>query len=128
MPAPAVVNRLPLVSNLLKWFKGDDLTIDNALFKLHHQATTFIVMFGLLFIFVENHFDGRAIICQGGDHYAKSYCWIHGTAYVLCEGSPVGQGPQMLCGSVQDHLQKILRNFFFQEINGASFSGHVLNL
>ena len=82
MPAPAVVDRLPLVSNLLKWFKGDDLTIDNALFKLHHQATTFIVMFGLLFIFVENHLDGRAIICQGGDHYAKSYSWIHGTAYV----------------------------------------------
>jgi len=80
--APAVINRLPLVSNLLKWFKGDELTIDNPLFKLHHQATTFIVMFGLLFIFLENHLDGRAIICQGGDQYARSYCWIHGTAYV----------------------------------------------
>jgi len=82
MPAPAVINRLPLVSSLLKWFKGDELTIDNALFKLHHQASTFIVMFGLLFIFLENHLDGRAIICQGGDNYARSYCWIHGTAYV----------------------------------------------
>jgi len=80
--APAVINRLPLVSNLLKWFKGDELSIDNPLFKLHHQATTFIVMFGLLFIFLENHLDGRAIICQGGDQYARSYCWIHGTAYV----------------------------------------------
>ena len=40
MPAPAVINRLPLVSNLLKWFKGDELTIDNALFKLHHQVKT----------------------------------------------------------------------------------------
>jgi len=39
-------------------------------------------MFGLLFIFLENHLDGRAIICQGGDQYARSYCWIHGTAYV----------------------------------------------
>ena len=38
MPAPAVINRLPLVSSLLKWFKGDELTIDNALFKLHHQV------------------------------------------------------------------------------------------
>ena len=36
--APAVVNRLPIISNLLKWFKGDDLIIDNALFKLHHQV------------------------------------------------------------------------------------------
>jgi len=80
--APAVINRLPIVSNLLKWFKGDDLTIDNKLFKLHHQASTFIIIFGLLFIFLENHLDGRAIICQGGDQYARSYCWIHGTAYV----------------------------------------------
>jgi len=80
--APAVVNRLPIISNLLKWFKGDDLIIDNALFKLHHQASTFIIMFGLLFIFLENHLDGRAIVCQGGDQYARSYCWIHGTAYI----------------------------------------------
>jgi len=80
--APAVVNRLPIISNLLKWFKGDDLVIDNALFKLHHQASTFIIMFGLLFIFLENHLDGRAIVCQGGDQYARSYCWIHGTAYI----------------------------------------------
>ena len=80
--APAVINRLPIFSNLLKWFKGDELTIDNPLFKLHHQASTFVIMFGLLFIFLENHLDGRAIICQGGDQYASSYCWIHGTAYV----------------------------------------------
>jgi hypothetical protein len=39
-------------------------------------------MFGLLFIFLENHLDGRAIVCQGGDQYARSYGWIHGTAYI----------------------------------------------
>lgn len=43
MPAPAVINRLPLVSSLLKWFKGDELTIDNALFKLHHQVNLILV-------------------------------------------------------------------------------------
>jgi len=80
--APAVVGRLPIISNLLKWFKGDEIIVDNALFKLHHQASTFVIMFGLLFIFLENHLDGRAIICQGGDQYARSYCWIHGTAYI----------------------------------------------
>ena len=26
------------ISNLLKWFKGDELTIDNPLFRLHHQV------------------------------------------------------------------------------------------
>jgi len=80
--APAVINRLPIISNLLKWFKADELMIDNPLFRLHHQANTFIIMFGLLFIFLENHLDGRAIVCQGGDQYARSYCWIHGTAYI----------------------------------------------
>jgi len=80
--APQVINRLPIISNLLKWFKGDELSIDNMLFRLHHQASTFVIMFGLLFIFLENHLDGRAIVCQGGDQYARSYCWIHGTAYV----------------------------------------------
>jgi len=80
--APQVINRLPIISSLLKWFKGDELSIDNALFRLHHQASTFVIMFGLLFIFLENHLDGRAIICQGGDQYARSYCWIHGTTYV----------------------------------------------
>jgi len=80
--APQVVNRLPIISSLLKWFKGDELNIDNHLFRLHHQASTFIIMFGLLFIFLENHLDGRAIVCQGGDQYARSFCWIHGTAYV----------------------------------------------
>jgi len=80
--APAVMQRLPIISNLLKWFKGDELVIDNYLFRIHHQASTFVIMFGLLFIFLENHLDGRAIVCQGGDQYARSYCWIHGTAYI----------------------------------------------
>jgi len=80
--APPVIQRLPIISNLLKWFKGDELTIDNHLFRIHHQASTFMIMFGLLFIFLENHLDGRAIICQGGDQYARSYCWIHGTSYI----------------------------------------------
>ena len=35
------------------------------------QASTFVIMFGLLFIFLENHLDGRAIVCQGGDQYAR---------------------------------------------------------
>eukprot|EP00092_Neocalanus_flemingeri_P029907 GFUD01032472.1.p1 GENE.GFUD01032472.1~~GFUD01032472.1.p1 ORF type:complete len:376 (+),score=66.60 GFUD01032472.1:58-1185(+) len=80
--APAIVNRLPIVSNLLNWFKGDEVTIDNYLFRIHHQASTFVIMIGILFIFLENHLDGQAIICQGADQYASSYCWIHGTAYV----------------------------------------------
>ena len=43
--APAVINRLPLVSNLLKWFKGDELIIDNLLFKLHQVKNKCFVNF-----------------------------------------------------------------------------------
>ena len=39
-------------------------------------------MVGLLFIFLENHFDGRVITCRGADSYATSYCWLHGSTYV----------------------------------------------
>jgi hypothetical protein len=40
-------------------------------FFIYAQASTFIIMFGLLFIFLENHLDGRAIVCQGADEYAR---------------------------------------------------------
>jgi len=80
--AVAALNKLPILNYLVKWFRGDELTIDNALFKLHHQGSTFIIMFGIVFIFLENTLDGRAITCQQGDQYARSYCWIHGSAYI----------------------------------------------
>jgi len=81
--APQILGRLPILSHLMKWFKGDELTVDNALFRVHHQGSTFVVMFGFIFVFLENHLDGRAIVCHGNaDNYARAYCWIHGTAYV----------------------------------------------
>jgi hypothetical protein len=44
---------------------------------------TFVVMFGLVATYIENHFDGKAITCSGGaDAYAKAYCWLHGTGYL----------------------------------------------
>lgn len=80
--APMMMSQLPVFNNFLRWFKRDELIVDNLLFRLHHQVTTAILMFGLLFIFFENHLDGRAINCRGGDRYAASYCWIHGSGYV----------------------------------------------
>jgi len=74
--------QLPVFKNFLAWFAGDKHNIDNFLFRLHHQYTTAMLMFGLMFIFLENHLDGRAIMCRDADQYAKSYCWIHGTGYV----------------------------------------------
>ena len=97
-----VVNTLSIIS-LLKWFTGDDLVIDNAFFKLHHQASTLIIMFGLLFIFLENHLDGRAIVCQGGDQYARyekqtnAYAWEPGKPQIRDWLDWFGLGGRALC-------------------------------
>jgi len=74
--------QLPVFKNFLKWFSGEELKIDNFLFRVHHRFTTAVLMFGLMFVFLENHLDGRAINCNGADNYARSYCWIHGTGYL----------------------------------------------
>jgi len=82
MPPPMAFGQLPVFKNFLKWFSGEELIIDNFLFRVHHRFTTAVLMFGLMFVFLENHLDGRAINCQGADNYARSYCWIHGTGYL----------------------------------------------
>ena len=71
MPPPMAFGQLPIFKNFLKWFSPDDLRIDNLLFRFHHQYTTAILMFGLMFIFLENHLDGRAINCRGAEQYAR---------------------------------------------------------
>jgi len=83
--APNIKDQLPIINRVIKWFKREGLVIDSPLFRLHHQASTFMIMIGFIFISVENYLDTKAILCQTGKDfsaYAKSYCWIHGTAYV----------------------------------------------
>jgi len=83
--APNIKDQLPIINRVIKWFKRDGLVIDSPLFRLHHQASTFMIMIGFIFISVENYLDTKAILCHTGAQfsaYAKSYCWIHGTAYV----------------------------------------------
>jgi len=65
-----------------KWFKTDKVTIDNWLFRLHHQFSFAILFVGLIFIFVENHMNGKAITCKNDDDYSNKFCWIHGTGHV----------------------------------------------
>jgi len=83
--APNIKDQLPIINRVIKWFKRDGIVIDSPLFRLHHQASTFMIMIGFIFISVENYLDTKAILCHTGAQfsaYAKSYCWIHGTAYV----------------------------------------------
>ena len=37
-PTNNIVDRLPILSKVLKWFKGDQTVIDGPLFKLHYQV------------------------------------------------------------------------------------------
>ena len=33
-----IVDRLPIITKVVKWFKGDQTIIDGPLFKLHYQV------------------------------------------------------------------------------------------
>ena len=34
-----VMDKLPRLSKIIGWFRGDEMNIDNHLFKLHYQVT-----------------------------------------------------------------------------------------
>jgi len=82
-----VMDKLPILNKVIRWFKGDDMNIDNHLFKLHYQASTLIIVIGFIVISEKNYLDlpQKSILCHSDktlSEYAKSYCWIHGTSYV----------------------------------------------
>ena len=82
--APPYLDQLPVLRKLFRWFKGEGVKIDSPLFRLHHQLNTLVILIGFIYISVENHLD-ESILCQSPPSisaYAKSYCWIHGTAYI----------------------------------------------
>jgi hypothetical protein len=82
-----VMDKLPILNKVIRWFKGDDMNIDNHLFKLHYQASTLMIAIGFIVISEKNYLDlpQKSILCHSDktlSEYAKSYCWIHGTSYV----------------------------------------------
>jgi len=97
---------LPVVGNIQKWFtKKDDVVIDNLLFRVHHQLSFFVLMVGLSFIFVENHFDGKAIQCtKGADDFITKHCWLHGTGPIESDDVKVSQ-----CSVYQDDENEDLK-------------------
>ena len=83
MAPPNIKDQLPLLNKVVRWFHQQGLVIDSPIFRLHHQATSFLLMLGFLFISVENYLDTKSIVCHNNaSPYAKSYCWIHGYSYV----------------------------------------------
>jgi len=68
--------------DLKKLFRRDSVLHDNFLFKLHHQANFFFVLFGAVFLFGMNYLNGNAITCLGGNDYITQYCWLHGSSKI----------------------------------------------
>jgi len=80
--------------NLLR---GDAIHHDNMLFKLHHQVNFSVILVGVLFIFGENYFNGKAIVCLDGNDYSNQFCWLHGTGHIHKDL----RGSAELCGMKQ---------------------------
>ena len=81
--------------NLLR---GDEIHHDNLLFKIHHQLNFCVILVGVLFIFGENYFNGKAIVCLDGDDYSNQFCWLHGTGHIHKDL----RGDTELCAMKQD--------------------------
>ena len=63
-------------------FRSEEVKRDNYLFRLHHQANFFVLLFGVLFIFGENYLNGKSILCKDADDYTQQYCWLHGARHL----------------------------------------------
>lgn len=83
-PYGGLANTLPVLNRFFQWFMGDHLKIEGGLFRLHHKATSFLVLIGFCFISVENFSGGSTIQCHYDkiDAYSRQFCWIHGYSYL----------------------------------------------
>jgi len=83
MAPPKITEQLPLLTKLVRWVQNPGIVIDGPLFRLHHQASSLIIMLGFVFISMENYLDTKAIVCHNSaSAYAKQYCWLHGYSYI----------------------------------------------
>jgi len=69
-------------------FKTDDLTTDNAVFKLHYRVTVAILI-GSSLVGVAKQYFGDPINCQTASGVSSKvlddYCWIHSTFHLRTE-------------------------------------------
>ena len=73
-----------LIGNVVKYFKFEEIDIDNWVFKLYYQGSFVIFLLGSM-IGVMSQYFGKPISCdfQGVDRsMAAEYCWIHGSSYI----------------------------------------------
>ena len=69
--APNLKEQLPILKSLVKWFFKEGVVIDSLIFKLHHRATSFVILIGFVFTFVENYLDSKSILCYTNKEFSK---------------------------------------------------------
>ena len=81
--APNIKDQLPILKQIIQYFKKDGILLDSPLFRLHNQMSCMVIGIGFIFISVENYLDTKAIVCHNDSKpYPKLYCWMHGYAYI----------------------------------------------
>jgi len=73
-----------LLSDLISYFKLDEINIDNWTFKLYYKVSMVICMTGAT-VGIASQYFGDPISCefQGiSSDLAQDYCWIHGSSYI----------------------------------------------
>ena len=73
-----------LVGDIAKYFKWEEIDVDNNVFKLFYQGCVIIFFTGSL-VGVMSQYFGEPINCdfKGIDsEMASDYCWIHGSSYI----------------------------------------------
>jgi len=76
-----------ILGDITKYFKFDEISIDNWMFKLFHTVTVVIFLTGSMVGICSQYF-GEPISCdfKGLDvEMATDYCWIHGSSYIPVE-------------------------------------------
>ena len=67
--APNIKDQLPILKQIIQYFKKDGIILDSPLFKLHNQMSCMVIGIGFIFISVENYLDTKAILCHSGQQF-----------------------------------------------------------
>ena len=67
--APNIKDQLPILKQIIQYFKKDGLVVDSPLMKVHNQMSCMVIGIGFIFISVENYLDTKAILCHSGQQF-----------------------------------------------------------
>ena len=74
--APNIKDQLPILKQIIQYFKKDGLQVDSPLMKVHNQMSCMVIGIGFIFISVENYLDTKAILCHSGQQFHAYAKWV----------------------------------------------------